>query len=217
MHKVTWMSTNSVGQAVLPCPKGFKLAIRGYLSCAADAKQPCADKQIVGTATRPVRMFECAELCQLGCIGFSVRVDRECWVYTTLTGKPLYDDQSVMCQRLPLQPPLPPPLLAPPILLHPQWSVGPVGWACIGAGICLLGLLVMILLRRFICCAVVTDEDDEGQELVLSAPSRVDCSRAHLSPQSPRPPEAPRNGTRQARTSIACHENVSPDLRTFRL
>ena len=94
----------------------LRARLDGYLACALDDLSPCARKVLTGTDEKPVLIPECAAQCaRNGCVGLSIFLNKECWVYTAYHGEVRNDEQSVMCKKL--QPPAPPPPPSPP---HPQ-------------------------------------------------------------------------------------------------
>lgn len=100
-----------------PCPDGFTHAFDGYLACALDANA-CATKAIQGTDDAPVLVSDCANMCESlspPCVGLSIYLNKECWVYSRYENSARYDEQSVMCQRLrpPASPSPPPPPRVP--------------------------------------------------------------------------------------------------------
>ena len=44
-------------------------------------------------------MEECGQQCGEGCVAVSLFLTKECWLYSSLSGEEMYDEQSVLCAR----------------------------------------------------------------------------------------------------------------------
>ena len=112
-----------------PCPDGFYHAFDGYRSCALDAN-PCAVKKLSGD---DLLWTDCGALCGPGCVGLSMHMATECWIYHKNAGEPQYTEASVMCERLtPEEAAKPPPkkeLKQPPRTFAPPRVCARAPWA----------------------------------------------------------------------------------------
>ena len=100
-----------------PCPLGYSHVLDGYRSCALDTP-PCAQK-VIDRPVEGVFMEECGQQCGDDCVAVSLFVTKECWLYSSLGGVEMYDEQSVLCARDPAPVPAVAPAVVTPAIVTP--------------------------------------------------------------------------------------------------
>ena len=109
-----------------PCPLGYSHVLDGYRSCALDTP-PCAQR-VIDRPVEGVFMEECGEQCGDGCVAVSLFTTKECWLYSSLAGEEMHDEQSVLCARDPAKAPALVPAAAAPAR---HWPVDPAAAAAV--------------------------------------------------------------------------------------
>ena len=144
-----------------PCPLGYSHVLDGYRSCALDTP-PCAQK-VIDRPVEGVLMEECGQQCGDGCVAVSLFVTKECWLYSSLGGEEMNDEQSVLCVRDPAPAPPPPP--AP----ERHWPADPAAAAAVAATIIAPAVVTPVVSAPVAPVVVVT------APAVVAAPAEAPC------------------------------------------